>query len=274
MHGFIFSSLHQALSETKPSGQPSANIGMSSSHWQAGSNIQTQPGLGLAVAESMARYGALRGAVPNSEHIDQPHASDQDPAIPPLGFARAQIHGIYILAENERGLVVVDMHAAHERIVYEQMKKDWADQRMQAQQLLVPETMPMDASHLAAFETYQDELQALGFDLALAGPEQLMVRAVPSLLATAQCQELVRDVLNELVSLGQSQKIEQALDRLLATMACYGSVRANRRLTLDEMNALLRAMEQTERADQCNHGRPTWIEVELGALDRLFLRGQ
>ncbi|MDR9453714.1 MAG: DNA mismatch repair protein MutL, partial [Wenzhouxiangella sp.] len=205
---------------------------------------------------------------------DQAGADGAGEQVPPLGFARAQLHGVYILAENARGLILVDMHAAHERIVYEKMKTAWAEAKIQSQRLLVPATVHVSPVQASAVEQHFDALQALGFELDLASAQTVMVRAVPSLLAHADGQSLVSEVLDELAQLGSSSKVEGALDHLLATMACYGSVRANRRLNLDEMNALLRAMEVTERADQCNHGRPTWIELGMDALDRLFLRGQ
>jgi len=194
--------------------------------------------------------------------------------IPPLGYARAQLHGIFIVAENRDGLILVDMHAAHERIVYEQLKEAWQEDKVQSQRLLVPTQLTLTGPQMGAYEQHTEALEQLGFDLSAAGPGEVVIRALPSLLSQKQSLELVSDVLTELAQVGTSGLVEEALDHLLATMACYGSVRANRKLTIDEMNALLRAMEVTERADQCNHGRPTWVHLDLKALDRLFLRGQ
>jgi len=166
------------------------------------------------------------------------------------------------------------MHAAHERITYERMKLAWNEDRIRAQPLLVPETLSCSAREVAALEQHADDLKRLGFELTAAGPESVLVRAVPALLAGADKAGLVRDVLSDLVELGRSKRVEQAIDELLSTAACHGSVRANRQLTIDEMNGLLRDMERTERSDQCNHGRPTWVQLDMGQLDRLFLRGR
>ncbi|HWP17879.1 MAG TPA: DNA mismatch repair protein MutL, partial [Burkholderiaceae bacterium] len=192
----------------------------------------------------------------------------------PLGRAIAQLAGVYILAENAQGLVIVDMHAAHERIVYEQLKRHLADQRIEAQPLLIPATFAATAAEIATAETCRDALLALGLDVSPLGPGTLAVRSRPAALAQADVVELTRSVLAELAQYDASHVIERAQHELLATMACHGAVRANRRLTLDEMNALLRDMERTERADQCNHGRPTWRQVTMRELDALFMRGR
>jgi DNA mismatch repair protein MutL len=268
VHGFLFSSIHQALSETRPSGD--ARPAPSVERYGSGAQPQgaVQAGLGLSVAESVARYARLAGQAPRSA---DGAATDE---MPPLGFAVAQIHGVFVLAENQNGLVIVDMHAAHERIVYERLKQSWSEERVKSQQLLVPERLAVSPREARALESRSEELNRLGFDVALAGPEAVLIRAVPALLARGDCLTLVRDVLADLVELGQSRRVESVVDELLSTMACHGSVRANRRLNLDEMNALLRDMERTERSDQCNHGRPTWVQLDMKALDRLFLRGQ
>ena len=192
----------------------------------------------------------------------------------PLGFALGQIHGIYVLAQNAHGLVIVDMHAAHERILYEQFKNALADRTIAVQPLLIPQTMQADPIEIGTVEEERDTLDALGFDLAVLSPTTLAIRAVPALLKDADLQALARAVLTDLHAFGGSRVLTERQHELLGTLACHHAVRANRRLTLDEMNALLRQMEATERADQCNHGRPTWYQLTLSDLDRLFMRGQ
>ncbi|MBD3641843.1 MAG: DNA mismatch repair endonuclease MutL [Marinobacter sp.] len=193
---------------------------------------------------------------------------------PPLGYAIAQLHGIYILAQGRAGLIVVDMHAAHERITYERMKRALAEQDLKSQPLLVPVSLAVSQKEAALTETHGEELQQLGLQIERIGPETLAVRQVPALLRGADTEQLVRDVLADLIEHGQSDRVEAVTHELLGTMACHGSVRANRQLTIPEMNSLLRDMEATERSGQCNHGRPTWTLVTLSELDKLFLRGR
>jgi DNA mismatch repair protein MutL len=213
--------------------------------------------------------GAMLGA-----NNDLQSAVTEQAEIPPLGYALSQLRGVFILAENREGLVLVDMHAAHERITYEQMKMAYESVGVAAQPLLVPEALAVSEkeadcgeSHLALFET-------LGITLQRAGPESLMVRAVPALLRGADVEPLIRDVLADLLTHGTTRRIEEHINEILSTMACHGSVRAGRQLTLAEMNALLREMEATERSGQCNHGRPTWTQLSMTELDALFMRGR
>lgn len=195
-------------------------------------------------------------------------------AEPPMGYAIAQLHGIYILSQSSRGLIMVDMHAAHERIVYERMKRALAAEGVRTQPLLVPQTLSVSQREADRAEQHSEDLARLGLVLDRMGPETLVIRQMPALLRNADSEQLVRDVLADLLQEGSSARIAESMDDLLSTMACHGSVRANRRLTLPEMNALLRDMEVTERSGQCNHGRPTWALMSLHDLDKLFLRGQ
>lgn len=234
-----------------------------SGHLQAALQFQ-MPSL-AGVAEPLASYNTLSSAV----------------EIPPadvgefkLGFAKMQLHGVFILAENARGLVLVDMHAAHERVVYERLKKQWQQRALISQPLLVPMVLTLEASQLLVWQAYAEWFAKLGFEMEPLGPEQLKVSAVPALLAKGNVVRLVNDMLADLAVAGQTQQFEERVNAMLSTMACHGSVRANRQLTIEEMNALLREMEATERSDQCNHGRPTWVQLSMEQLDGLFMRGQ
>ena len=216
----------------------------------------------------LATWAGLRGAVPGAMAVDE--GADW-----PLGRAVAQIAGVYVLAENRHGLIVVDMHAAHERIVYEKLKRaSAAGQSLPAQPLLISQSFAATPAEIATAEVETEALRDLGLDVGILSTTTLVVRSRPAALPDADLAELTRSVLAELAEAGASRVVQRARDGILATMACHGAVRANRRLSLEEMNALLREMEATERADTCNHGRPTWRQITMRELDALFLRGR
>ncbi|GAA3927374.1 DNA mismatch repair endonuclease MutL [Litoribacillus peritrichatus] len=232
---------------------------------------QGLPGGSLSDGRLAANPGVVSSSVARQE-ITELTGSDKD--VPPLGYAVAQLHGVYILAQNSEGMVVVDMHAAHERITYERMKVAYNEQGIQAQPLLVPISMAVSSKEADCAEQNEEVFKSFGITLERIGPETLAIRQVPVLLRNAKIEQLVSDVLSDVIEYGISDRIAAQANEVLATMACHGAVRANRQLTIPEMNALLRDMEATERSGQCNHGRPTWTSLSMGDLDKLFLRGR
>ena len=276
VHDFLFRSLHQVLAGVRP-GAGLATAPAESPRQEAGGFVVPAPqpqALSLPLREAAAGYQALLRGAAGTPAMPAPGPVPAAQEIPPLGFALGQLHGIYILAQNREGLVLVDMHAAHERITYERLKAAQAGEGIRSQPLLVPVSLAVSRREADRAEQHRTELAALGVELDRLGPETLVVRQVPSLLARGDAEALVRDILADLEGEGGSTRLQEAMNEVLSTMACHGSVRANRQLELAEMNALLRDMERTERSGQCNHGRPTWVQVGLEELDRLFLRGR
>ena len=311
VHDFLYGTLHRALADVRPEGQvaaPAAAAELVRAGGQlagefgpqgemrlatpvleqqqpapagsgpgagAGAGYQYQytprPSQPLPVAEAQAAYREFYAPLNSAAPVALP---DGQGDIPPLGYAMAQLKGIYILAENAQGLVLVDMHAAHERIMYERLKVAMASEGLSGQPLLVPETLAMSQREADCAEEHAQWFQRLGFELQRLGPETVAIRQIPALLKQAEANRLVQDVLADLMEYGTSDRIQAHLNELLGTMACHGAVRANRRLAIPEMNALLRDMENTERSGQCNHGRPTWTQMGLDDLDKLFLRGR
>jgi DNA mismatch repair protein MutL len=274
IHQFVFHALNKALAQTAV-GDTASNTPASHASglvYAAPPAYSRQQSMGLRIAQPPGFYDTLFGAAPSSF---APQLSEDPPAaVPPLGFALAQLSGIYILAQNEQGLIIVDMHAAHERIMYEKLKRALDEQQIPMQPLLVPVTFPAEALDVATAEEHGEFLHQIGFDLGAVSPTTLVVRGIPVMLQDADARTLARDVLREVRESGAGRVLTERRNELLGTMACHAAVRANRRLTVPEMDALLREMEHTERSGQCNHGRPTWHQISLPELDRLFLRGR
>ncbi|MEA3292239.1 MAG: DNA mismatch repair endonuclease MutL [Pseudomonadota bacterium] len=282
VHDFLYRSLHRAIAGLKPGAMsapppaaPATPVQPAERGYRPGAPAQGS--LTLRVAEEMQVYRALHGAdeiARENKDITPVIEANSKEEIPPLGYALGQLKGVYILAENREGLVLVDMHAAHERITYERLKAQMAERKVASQPLLVPVRMAVSAQESAAASDYRGQFAELGFDVDQLGDEELVVRAVPEMLTAQDIPALIRDVLSDLREHGRSGRVGDAVNELLATVACHGSVRANRRLTISEMNALLRQMEEVERSGQCNHGRPTWTRVSLEEIDKWFLRGR
>ncbi|MEG2941074.1 MAG: DNA mismatch repair endonuclease MutL [Thermomonas sp.] len=280
VHDFVYRTLHAALAETR-AGTASVSMHATQASQAWSMPVPQQSAMGLRVADAPAAYAALytpRDAATLQQSTDafvpMPMPNDAPGGMPPLGFALAQLHGIYILAENADGLIVVDMHAAHERIGYEKLKNAHDGAGLRTQPLLVPSSLAVSEREADVAEREVATLAQLGFEVQRSGPQSLLLRSVPALLAHGDVEALLRDVLADLREHGTTRRVAQTRDELLATMACHGAVRANRRLTVHEMNALLRDMEATERSGQCNHGRPTWTRFNLAEMDRWFLRGR
>ena len=300
IHSFISSTLKKALAEDRPQDHLQSNspgelteggeqfsgmVNQPSPNWQAAP--QSQPAMQFSSRPpSGGSSGAMSGSAGSMQNYQSlystsginlpesanPLGDQQD--IPPLGYAIAQLKGIYILAENREGLIIVDMHAAHERITYERMKGAFDDQGLISQPLLVPESLAVSQREADAAEQHNEVFAKLGFVVERAAAESVIVREIPAILRGSEVEALLRDVLSDLLEHGNSERIRDHINEILSTMACHGSVRANRKLSIPEMNALLRDMEATERSGQCNHGRPTWSQLTLDQLDKLFLRGR
>jgi DNA mismatch repair protein MutL len=309
IHSFISSTLKKALAEDRPQdhlqsnstgefpsdgnaqhtgsgGQFSGMVNQPDPNWQAAP--QSQPAMQFSSRSNFGNSssGAMSGSARSMQNyqslystsgINLPESGsdvgDQQD-IPPLGYAIAQLKGVYILSENREGLIIVDMHAAHERITYERMKGAFDDQGLISQPLLVPESLAVSQREADAAEQHNEVFAKLGFVVGRAAAESVIVREIPAILRGSEVEALLRDVLSDLLEHGNSERIRDHINEILSTMACHGSVRANRKLSVTEMNALLRDMEATERSGQCNHGRPTWSQLTLDQLDKLFLRGR
>ena len=294
VHDFLFGKLHRALAEVRPEHQlASSTVDYISTSPKAAPDINaatpinqqnlswssTRRGLDNGFnanlsALQMSGYTSFDSRMDLNIESSELRDLENDDDIPPLGYAIAQLKRIFILAENTAGMILVDMHAAHERITYERMKTARESQGIRSQPLLVPQILAVSQREADCVTEYSEVFTSLGLELERAGEESVIIRQLPVNLRGSDFEQLVRDVLSDLIEFGSSDRIEEHMDSILSTMACHGSVRANRRLTIPEMNALLRDMEDTERSGQCNHGRPTWVQLSLAELDKLFLRGR
>ena len=276
VHDFLFSSLYKSLSEVTPVDQleTSKEFNQLNSAFDLPQKMNENND-GRFNQSVLSLVDGERNFLESSDKSDDfSTAENQRTDVPPLGYAVAQLHGVFILAQNDQGLVIVDTHAAHERITYERMKRALADEGLKTQTLLVPISIALSRTEVDYAEDNKTALLELGLEIERVSDEALVVRKVPALLRDSDIEQLVRDVISDLIKFGTTDLINSKQDDLLSTMACHGSVRANRQLTIQEMNALLRDMETTERSGQCNHGRPTWVFKSLAELDKLFLRGR
>ena len=294
VHDFIFRTLHKTLADVRPDTvaqnaalpgntaeplrdmpQQQSAMPLREAEGGAPSPAPTPPmHSGGYQSQNAFAPGRVADQVPAYQRLQEPMGGSPDAEIPPLGYALAQLKGVYILAENAEGMVLVDMHAAHERITYERMKAAREGEGLRSQPLLVPQSLAVSEREADCAEQHAAVFSELGLSVERASTESLVVRELPVMLANSQVEQLVRDVIADLLEYGSSDRIAAHINEILSTMACHGSVRANRRLTIPEMNALLRDMEATERSGQCNHGRPTWVQVGLAELDKWFLRGR
>lgn len=278
VHRFIFHALHKALAA--PVGAPAtAESPIQMPSFQPSYAAPYQPQIPLRASEGLGFYetmfGGTASATAQAMPVTVPFAESPTEAQEyPLGFAIAQLHGVYVLAQNRQGMVVVDMHAAHERIMYERLKNALDTRAISMQPLLIPVSFHADRLEIATVEEQGAVLRDLGFEMAVLSPTTLAVRAIPAMLADSDAVALARAVIADIREFGGSRALTERRNEMLATMACHAAVRANRSLTVTEMNALLRDMEATERSDQCNHGRPTWFQVTMGELDKMFMRGK
>ena len=276
VHDFLFSSLYKSLSEVTPVDQleTSKELNQLNSAFDLPQKMN-ESNVGHFNQSALSLVDGERNFLESSDKSDDfSRAENQRTDVPPLGYAVAQLHGVFILAQNDQGLVIVDTHAAHERITYERMKRALADEGLKTQTLLVPISIALSHTEVDYAEDNKTALLELGLEIERVSDEALVVRKVPALLRDSDIEQLVRDVISDLIKFGTTDLINSKQDDLVSTMACHGSVRANRQLTIQEMNALLRDMETTERSGQCNHGRPTWVFKSLAELDKLFLRGR
>jgi len=290
VHDFLFRAIHKSIAEMSTDDTRAheySNFTGSSNTSNHSDNASTsgtpqfhsaQSSMPFAVAEQRRAYSEFadrnNGGVDVFTQSAQSQTLTENEDMPPLGYARAQLHGIYILAENAEGMVMVDMHAAHERITYERLKSAHGGEGIQSQPLLVPITLSVSAKEAQLVEDKSELFTQLGFEVDRVADESIKCRQIPVPLSSSDVESLLRDVLSDLVLHGSSTRVEEAVNELLSTMACHGSIRANRKLTIEEMNALLRDMEITERSGQCNHGRPTWVQMTIAELDKLFMRGR
>ncbi|MCG8382542.1 MAG: DNA mismatch repair endonuclease MutL [Gammaproteobacteria bacterium] len=296
VHDFIYQTLHRAIAELRPGdGSTTAPSGFVDKLHTAATRVEAdrtdrstgeyhanprQNAIALELNDATAAYRKLYGFDRPSPVTDRGDLDISSPDIsasevPPLGFALAQLHGLFVLAQNKEGLIIVDTHAAHERITYERMKTAYEQEgRILQQPLLVPVTLHVSEREVQIVEEGKVTFETMGFEVSPSGPESIIIRQIPAILQGADVASLIRDIVSDFLTHGRSNRLETAVNEMLASMACYGSVRANRKLAIAEMNALLRDMETTERSGQCNHGRPTWVQLSIAQLDQLFLRGQ